>query len=194
MWAFVPKVKIIFSNFTSIIKHVIAYRVTQWILFTSIFETSDFKQSVVKAKMCFRKINHWISNFDSDPLPVLDKNLEKFWDGHSKQLVDSTSNIVLACVERVKEVQISTTKLSKPKGKKEAGKGDIFIATRGADCSQPNRKRSRDFTLRFYHIWQSNYAISNCSFLCFLFNCFLHSGSISKCTCNIKSMRFLKIN
>ena len=94
---------------------------------------------------------------------------------------DSTSNIVLACVERVKEVQISTTKLSKPKGKKEAGKGDIFIATRGADCSQANRKRSRDFTLRFYHIWQSNYAISNCSFLCFLFNSFLQSRSVNTC-------------
>ena len=109
--------------------------------------------------------------------------------------IDSTSNIVLACVERVKEVQISTTKLSKPKGKKEgAGKGDIFIATRGVGCSQRNRKRSRDFTLRFYHIWQSNYAISNCSsFLCFLFNSSLQRRSIRNVLTYIwiKNLRWL---
>ena len=86
MWAFVPKVKIIFSNFTSIIKHVIAYRVTQSILFTSIFETSDFRHSVIKSKMCFRTIGHWISNFDLGPLAVLDENQAKFWNGHSKTI------------------------------------------------------------------------------------------------------------
>ena len=154
MWAFVPKVKIILSNFSSIFKYVMATELpnppNQYFLLQSLKQV--ISNTVVKAKMCFRKISHWIFNFDLGPLPVLDENQAKFWIGHFKRFVDSTSNIVLACVERVKEVQISTTKLSKPKGKKEAGKGDIFIATRGADCSQPNRKRSRDFTLRFYHI------------------------------------------
>ena len=71
MWAFVPKVKINFSNFSSIFKHVIAYRVAQSILFTSIFGTSDLKHTVVKAKMCFRKISHW--------LPILILVLLHFW-------------------------------------------------------------------------------------------------------------------